>query len=206
MSTLSREDRERISEAIARVEKTTAGEIVVATVRQAHDYVLPRLPLALTSAAILTAATDYAHPVPTAIAVVLQLLLSLLLYTLLGRGVLVRALVDDARLDARVRARAFKLFSELGVHRTSAGSGILIAISELEHRVVILADYGIHARCGDAEWSRHVDAIVRGIRDGNAAAAIVREIEAIGEVLSKEYPLPGENLDELANRVEHRNE
>ncbi len=171
---------------------------------KSHDYVFPRLLISLILAAILTAATDYFLGISTAQSVLIQLALTFGLYSLIGSGMLTRLLVSGQRLDAGVRARAFQLFSELGVHRTRAGSGILIAISELEHRVVILADHGIHARYGNAEWPRHVNAIIDGIRNGHAREAIIREVEAMGELLARGYPSDGEDHDELANKVEHR--
>lgn len=204
MSLLSEADRTRISDAIAEVEKTTAGEVMVATVRQSDDYTLPRVPIAIGLSAAVAAVLGFVLALGAPATVLLQMLLGLALYGLLGRGSAVRALVRRDEIDARTQTRAYALFSELGVHRTTEGSGILIAISELEHRVIILADYGIHARVGEREWQDHVDAIVRGIREGRAGEAIVDEVRAIGTILAREYPLGGENLNELPNRVEHR--
>ncbi len=204
MSLLSEEERTRISDAIAKVEKTTAGEVMVATVRQSDDYTMPRVPVAIGLAAAAAAVVGYVAVLGAAATVLIQMLLGLALYVVLGQGAAIRALVRRDELDARTQTRAFALFSELGVHRTREGSGILIAISELEHRVVILADYGIHARVGEREWQVHVDAIIEGIQNGRAANAIIDEVRALGEILAQEYPLEGENLNELPNRVEHR--
>ncbi|MEM6730572.1 MAG: hypothetical protein AAF658_03400 [Myxococcota bacterium] len=204
MALFSDEDRERIGARIAEVEQRTAGEVMVATVERSDDYTMPRVPVALGLAAAVTILVGYVFHLDASIGVLLQLGFGLVFYILLGTPTAIRLLVRKDELSARTEARALQLFSELGVHRTSGGSGILIAISEAEHRVVILADYGIHSRVDENEWSKHVDAITKGILAGSAGETVLQEVQALGDLLEREYPLEGENLNELPNRMEHR--
>ncbi|MEL6546262.1 MAG: hypothetical protein AAFQ82_16660 [Myxococcota bacterium] len=204
MSVLSAADRERITAVIAEVEATTAGEVVVATVSRSGEYSIPRVPIAIAFSAATTLAIHSLLALSAPQAILAQLVLAMMFYAVTGAGVLVRLLVPSGELDERSRARAFELFSDLGVHRTTDGSGILLAISELEHRVVILADYGIHARVGEHEWQQHVDAIVRGIAEGRATDSIIAEIKTLGTLLTQEFPAEGENRNQLGNEVEHR--
>lgn len=204
MSLLSASDRETIAAVIAEVEARTAGEIVVTTVGQSDSHARLRAPLAAVTASFLVAVGALLFGWTVSVAIVGQLVLSAGLYVLFGLPAMVRMLVADATLVERAEARAYQLFSELGVHRTVEGSGILIMISEAEHRVVILADYGINARVDDHEWTKHVDAIVGGIREGRAASVVVDEVRALGELLAREFPPGDTNPNQLPNAVEHR--
>jgi putative membrane protein len=102
--------------------------------------------------------------------------------------------LDQAALD-----RAEQAFLEHGVHRTVHGTGVLIFASLREHRAVILGDRGIHARMGDAEWRRAVDALVAGIRRGAPADGFTDAIAMVGARLAEHFPRsPG---DAAANEL-----
>lgn len=204
MSVLSAHDREMLAEVIGEVEAGTAGEIVVSTVGRSDDYAWFRAPLSAVSAALIAASLGLALSWDASPVVLIHLLLNVALYQALGAPSLIRGLISADTLKERTEARAYQLFSELGVHRTTAGSGILIMISECEHRVVILADYGIHARIQAGEWQTHVDAIVAGIQQGRAAAVVAEEVRALGRLLAAEFPPEPANPNQLPNVVEHR--
>ena len=54
-----------------------------------------------------------------------------------------------------------------------------------EHRAVILADAGIHRAVEAPTWTRLVDDLVRGIRAGRAAQAMVDVVGECGEILAR---------------------
>ena len=94
-----------------------------------------------------------------------------------------------------------QLFAERGVYDTRDRSGLLIVIAELERRVVILGDTGIHAHIGEGGWDEHVRAIVEGVRRGRGADAVVSVVRVLGEVLATHFPRRADDVDELSNAV-----
>jgi putative membrane protein len=98
-----------------------------------------------------------------------------------------------------VKARAEQLFIEEGVTETRERSGVLLYLSEAEHRVELLADRGIHERVGAETWQRLVDEVVIGIRAGHAMDGIVKAVDAIGASLAQHFPPSSDDVNELSN-------
>lgn len=202
MALFSQVDLTRIETAIAAAEAQSAGEIVVATVGRCDRYDLPR--------AIMTGAWTIAAAVAADVLVpafsslwllVLQIPTAVLLWHLLGIPFLLRWLIRPSQAAANVRSRAFQLFAEQGVYRTRDKSGLLIVIAELEHRVMILGDQGIHAQIGSEGWERHVAAIIAGIKRGDPAGAVVQVIDGFAKLLAEKFPRRPDDTNELPNAV-----
>jgi putative membrane protein len=105
---------------------------------------------------------------------------------LLGRLPLAkRLLVDDDTMERRVRTAADAAFLRGEVFGTRDRTGILVFVALLEHRVVVLADSGIHARVPAERWLAIAQDIVAGIRRGQAPAALVAGIEACAALLAE---------------------
>ena len=90
--------------------------------------------------------------------------------------------------EEAVRARAEQAFFEHGLHQTRDGTGVLVFASLREHRAVIIGDRGIHARMGDGEWQRAVDALVAGMRRGTPGQGFVAAIDLVGARLAEHFP------------------
>jgi putative membrane protein len=202
MSLLSADDEQRIEAKIAEIERRTAGEIVVAVVARSGEYALGRAAVAFAAALCAALALfEFRPDLPPEWGLLLELVVALAAYWLLGIGGLERLLVPPRVADARVSSRAFSLFAERGIHRTVHHTGILVFLSELEHRVVILGDVTIHERLGQQGWQAHVDHIVQAIRRGDASRGILEVLERLGDVLAELVPAGAMNADELPNRV-----
>ena len=93
-----------------------------------------------------------------------------------------------SRAESVERARFRALRVRAGSTQTQRRTGMLILISELEHRVVILGDSGIHERVGDAGWQAHVDHIVPPIRRGEAVRGVLEVIERLGRLHAELKP------------------
>lgn len=202
MSLLSHASEKEIEAAIARVEKESSTELVVAVVKQSANYTEPR---ALLAFGWTLAAALLAHVAVPALSaywlILLELPLGLLFYALLGVPPLRRMLISESAATAAVEARAFSLFAARGVHRTRARTGLLILLSELEHRVVILGDAGIHAAVGDQGWQAHVKHIVDRIHEGRAAEGVLETIRVLEPLLIAAAPVGVGDVNELPNRV-----
>lgn len=202
MSLLTEAESKALSQAIEEVEQATAGELVVAVVPRSDDYAYPRALFALAGAVGLGWVSYWALPtIPSAFLFAGQIPLWLACWWLSGWSWLVRALAGHDLLSAAVDAKAKQVFFDHGLTQTVDRSGVLIFVSELEHRVQILADKGIHERVGNEEWAHHVHEIVEGIKAGRAAQGLQTAIRAIGVKLSSAFPAGEHNPNELPNKV-----
>ena len=78
---------------------------------------------------------------------------------------------------------------------------MLILISELEHRVVILGDSGIHEQVGNDGWQEHVRAIVAAIKKGRLADGLIDVIGRLAKLHAEHLPVSAEDQNELPNTV-----
>lgn len=113
-----------------------------------------------------------------------------------------RLLTADEVLDRQVGLAARAAFVDHEVFATRDRSGVLLYVSLLEHRVVVLGDAGIEACVAPGEWDEIVAGVVRGIREGRAADALVAAIARVGEILDRRgLERRAEDRDELENRL-----
>jgi putative membrane protein len=202
MSLVNGDGIEKIEAAIARAEAETSTELVVAVVSRSGDYW--QGPAAVAWLWTLAVACGLLYFFPTLdpfIVVVLQLPVPAALFWVIRRPRLLRLLISRAAAAENVERRAFSLFSERGLYETRDRSGMLILVSELEHRVVILGDRGIHEHVGAEGWRAHVDHILASIRRGDAAGGIVEVIERLGALHAERMPVRADDTNELANAV-----
>jgi uncharacterized membrane protein len=99
-----------------------------------------------------------------------------------------------------VRKRALEVFTELGVWNTRERNGVLIYVLLAERDVEIVADSGFDGRVAEAEWQRVCDIIAREFEAGRWRDGALRGIEAIGVLLTREFPAAGPNPNEQQNR------
>ena len=119
-----------------------------------------------------------------------------------GSDALKRLLVPDEVLVRQVDLAARAAFLDHEVFATRERSGVLLYLSLLEHRVEVLADSGVEAVVHPGEWDEIVAGIVRGIREGRAADALIEAIGRCGEILDRRgLERREDDADELANRL-----
>ena len=202
MELLTAKDRAEIEDAIAQVEKRTAAEIVVTRVPESDRYVDIRL---LFAGWLSLASVTLAHLIWPGLQVGELLLLELMLafagYWAAGYPALLRRLVPKHRREAAVERAARLSFLKHGIFRTRERTGVLILLSELEHKVTVLGDEGVHQLLQEAGWSKLVATIVQGIREGHAARGICSVISELGELLAQGVPVRPDDTNELSNRV-----
>jgi putative membrane protein len=199
---LSDSDRERIESAIARIEQRSALEVVVAVVGRSADYWQWRVGLAaswgLASACAVLRFLPSAHPLW---AVLVEIPVALLVYLAFGLAPLHRLLIPKVYSERAVHARAFQLFAERGLHHTRDHTGLLLLVSELEHRVVILGDSGLHAQVGESGWQRHVAALIERIRRGQTVEGILEVLAEIEAAAGSAFPPRPDDSNELPDSV-----
>jgi len=95
------------------------------------------------------------------------------------------------------RRRAIEVFSQLHVWDTEHNSGVLIYLLLADRRVEIVADRGIHARVGDAEWQAICRAMEAEFRQGRFEHGVLQGLGRISALLVQHFPADGDNPDEL---------
>jgi len=93
------------------------------------------------------------------------------------------------------RERALQVFSQLRVWDTEHNSGVLIYLLLADRKVEILADRGIHARVGDANWKAICHAMEKKFRSDEFERGVLEGIAAITALLQQHFPAqePGRN-------------
>ncbi|MCE3026601.1 TPM domain-containing protein [Salinicola sp. DM10] len=207
MTLLNERERQQVGEAITRIERDTDAEIVTVLARQADDYTY--IPLLWAGLAALL--------VPGAVAVVASwlgliagfgawslLLVQWLLFSLLALAFrwppLLTRLIPRRVRFWRAANLARRQFLEQNLHRTEAGTGMLIFVSEAERYVEILVDHGISQRLDDSEWGQIVARFTAQVQGGRTLAGFLDCIEACGERLKVHLPATHER-NELPNRL-----
>ncbi len=199
----SEHERVAIEAAVKEAEAGTSGEIVVVDVERSATYGTERaLAASLLAAACATAMVLVAPHLPAPYYLLAQVPFFGLAWLLVSTSRMQRLLAGAARMDAAARARAAALFSERGVHMTRERTGVLIMLSEVERRVVILADSGINARVATDAWDKHVAAIVDAIQRGTAGDGVASVVREVGNLLAKDFPRRPDDANELPDRPE----
>ena len=95
------------------------------------------------------------------------------------------------------RARAIDVFSHLRIWDTAHNNGVLIYLLLADRVVEILADRGIDAKVGAAEWEKICRAMEADFGKGNFESGVIKGIEAVSQHLAKHFPKHGAGPNEL---------
>ena len=196
-------ENQRITETIAGVEKKTSGEVVAMVVTASDTYPEAAL-LAGFSIGGLAALLITDLFLNDSLGYFLPLLLcGAIGVNTLARVFppLLRLFIPDSRMEARVAEKALRAFYEKQLHTTRDNTGVLFFISLLEHKVWILADTGIYEKISQETLLDYAKKIAAGVKQGQACDALCREIEAVGIVLARHFPVRADDTDELSNQV-----
>lgn len=113
-----------------------------------------------------------------------------------------RLLTPRAQRDQRVLQAAQAAFFAKGVRRTSAATGILVYVSQLERRAEVVADHGVLAAVEAGPWQAAVAAIDERVAAGADAAAVAEAIIGLAALLEPALPRSEDDVNELADEVE----
>jgi len=205
---LSPADTEAVHAALVEAERRTVGEVLPVVIERADPHPgaewLAALSFLLVGSSLLIAWLPWSHPA--------WLLLAQLAIGALGFGLaralpgLKRLFIAEERATAVAEEQALQEFYRNGLHRTEAGTGVLLFVSLLERRAIVLADEGIHARVGPDFWSETDRAVLEGIRRGSLRDGLVAGIARVGERLAEHFPWRDGDRNEIPNRLIVRRE
>jgi uncharacterized membrane protein len=111
----------------------------------------------------------------------------------------VEGALDGAPLlrNQSARARALDLFSHLRIWDTAHNNGVLIYLLLADRDVEILADRGVHAKVGAAEWRAICAMMEAEFGKGQYEAGVLKGIAAVTRHLAKHFPKHGGGSNEL---------
>ena len=196
------EDIQAISTAVQSVEKRTSGEIVPMVLAESDSYSSAHWRLGIFIALLGALLSYYLFPEWEPVWYLwLELPLLALGYALAAYSPLKRMLIGPRVMAEEVHQRAIQQFHVLGFSKTQNRTGVLIAVSLLEHRVEVITDVGIDSKVPPGTWDELVKQLLIRIRAGNLSAGLIEAIEHTGEILQTHFPADRENEDELPNRL-----
>lgn len=214
------EDQLRIEAAVQEAEKNTSGEIVPMIVRRSASvgHVGPLLFLIFLILGLLffiflssqwTAVEEFLYiyfsdQISTfsfflgfgVMWIITSVFLAKTLSQIAG---LQRLLTDKRDLELQVLERAQLEFYWSRTHRTVNRTGVLLFISLMEHRCVVLADEVIASRLPPETWRNLVDQLIVSIKARQSADGLITAIHQCGDILSRHFPRPAGDRNELSN-------
>ena len=200
MALFTEAEQKAIARAVEEVELTTSGELVVVHTARSADYAQHRAAFALFFGLVIVDLVYLVAPwFDVSVALLAVAVVAVGSYVLAGYGPMLRLLVPAATRAERCMERALRAMIEQGVTETRDRSGVLIFLSEAEHRVVILADHGINQRVDGDEWDRDVATLVAALKAGTPADGVQKVIGRIGSLLSASFPPRKDDTNELSN-------
>ncbi|WP_454063727.1 TPM domain-containing protein [Candidatus Nitrospira salsa] len=210
----SEEDHTRIREAVTKAEQGTRGEIVPMIVERSARYREAWYRSGIGCAffvltLLLTVELEWMpwgwHPFNAAWLLLMTVMAYVGGYWLGTIPPVTRFLTSDDRMAYKVSLRAHQAFLEHGLHRTELGTGVLIMVSLLEHRIEILTDRPLLDHVPQERWDRMVSVIREGFQKGNPVQSLCHAIALCGDVLAEVYPSTANesNPNELSNKLLH---
>lgn len=191
-------EREDVKKAIQQAESQTSGEIVPMLVRRSSTVGhVPMLVMSLLAIVALT--IDSFYPLAWwawGITVLAILALTRLLSTL---DTTQRLLTADADEISQVHQRAELEFFENKVGHTRGNTGVLLFVSQMEHRAVVLADEAISSKLPPETWEGVLTLLLNGIKQGSAADGFKDAIRECGRLLSTHFPRQSQPMNEIDN-------
>jgi putative membrane protein len=197
------EEKKRIEETAAAVEKKTIGEVVVMVSGRSDRYADAEVIGGVLGGGLLALVITelffhgslwYFIPIS---------LIGFFPFRAICRRFpsLTISFVGVGRREQAVRHRAVRAFYERGLHRTKHQTGVLFFISLFEHKVWVLADKGIHEKIGQDTLNKFAAKVSAGIRDGRACDMLCEAINEAGELFARHFPVTPDDTNELPDHV-----
>jgi putative membrane protein len=218
---LSEADHRKVSEAIAKAEGASDGEILAVATPISdpyHDVALHWAVLVLVATLAIFASQPGLlqfwfdlflggwRPEPTlGELLTLLLILAVLKFTaallILKYMPLRLAMTPSATKHRRVRRRAVAVFKAAAERRTVGRTGILIYLSMAERRAEIVADDAILKVTDEHTWGDAMAALLIEVKQGRPGDGIVAAIEQVGGVLAEHFPRSATDTNEIPDKL-----
>jgi putative membrane protein len=185
------QDHDTIADAIHAAEQRTSGQIVCVLAHASDGYAHVPLIWASFLALLVPWPLIYLTGWSVQRIFLCQLVVFIVAVAVFWWWPIRLALVPRTVKRIRAHRAAIEQFFIRRVGQTANRCGVLIFVSLAEHYVRIVADDGIAAKVGTAEWQSTVDALIGHLRDGRITEGFVAAIERCGAVLAEHAPPDG---------------
>jgi putative membrane protein len=189
----SQEDKDKIKEAVSKLEEATAGELVIYFARKSDSYPGAGWKFSAiigSSISLIIGLLSYLWMLPVWLT---PMYIAVLIFSLMLLAYILAVVIPPLRLSFmsnsivshRVVTKARDVFLQEEIFKTSGRIGVLLYISEFEHKVAVLGDSGINEKISKEDWKHIVDTIVLGIKHGQVAQGIVNAVSICQDLLLK---------------------
>lgn len=204
---LDNAEHDRIAAAIRAAETRTSGEIYCVVARASDNYFYPSgfivtlaiLLISFVMANVLEAWWVLVH-LPVFVAAQIFAVACALLVLSVFPGIRIHFVPRRLRYQ-RAHENAIKQFLARNVHITAERTGVLIFVSLAEHYAEVVADSGINAKVGQADWDSVIRDLVGAASRDELADGFVAAIGSVGVHLAKHFPPRPQNPNELDDHV-----
>ena len=217
----SESDHALVTEAVAKAERSSDGEIVTIVAPRSDAYhdvglhyavlamllvpawwaVVPQRWIDWWSGMLLGWNGELTRPVVMLVMFAKLIAAFLIVRLALNYRPLRMALTPGGTKSRRVRRRAVELFRSGCEMRTRGRTGVLIYLSLEERRAEIVADRAIVEKVAPDAWGEAMAALVDEVKQGRPGQGMVLAVEKVGAVLASILPPKPHNPDELPNRL-----
>ena len=202
MTFLTKDEKERIAEAVRQAEMRTSGELVTVIAKRSDNYALTPWIWATLLALMLPGFLQlFDGRAPFVSVYISQVTLFVAMLLLLQWQPFKMRLVPKAVKRAYARRLAREQFFMQRLHLTRERTGVLIFVSVAEHYVEVLADEGIHKAVPVDAWHGVVARFIARVKSGKTADGFIEAIEACGDYLAEHFPPRPDDTNELPNAL-----
>ena len=221
MAYLNTEQHKIVSDAVAKAELTTSGEIVTVLADRSDGYtdvalwwaaalsfsamslfaVLPEPFLDLWDALIGGWGHEWTTGELASMTIGLGLLTFLITLGAQQWQPLKFFLIPAPVKASRAHEQAIKHFKVGAERRTAGATGILIYLSMREHRAEIVADDSIAEKVAPEVWGEAMGDMLAHIKRGCVAEGMAAGVSDVGFLLSEHFPRSDDDQNELPDRL-----
>ena len=195
-------DKQRISAAIAAVERHTSGELVTVITRCSDDYrYIPYLWAALLALLVPGILSLDPGLIPVKLHYLLQICVFLGAAALFNWLPLKIRLIPPSVKQLRAHRLAREQFFQQRLHSTPGRSGVLLFVSVAEHYVEIIADKGINDVVSEDAWQLTVEQFTADVKNNRVVDGFLAAIAACGQLLAAHVPATDEKSNELPDHL-----
>ena len=221
MAHLTNEQHAIVTDAVAKAELETSGEIVTVLADRSDSYndvallwsaaiafsamslfaLLPRPFLDLWDTLIGGWSHEWTTGEIASMTIALGLIAFLAMWAVQSIDAVRFALIPAPLKTTRAHDRAVQHFKVGAESRTHGRTGILIYLSMAEHRAEIVADRPIAEKVDAQVWGEAMGDMLAEIREGRVAEGMAAGVRDVGFVLAQHFPRADDDVNELPDRL-----